>query len=89
MSKTNAVTLTKKNYDAVKEAADRRGVNVYALVNALIKDVGVADGEEKVILCVPSHLTKENKDGLFDWLQASVDKIVDSYYPDKVESVCP
>jgi len=83
--KLNSVSLTKKNYDTLKDAADKRGMNVYTLVNALLKDIGIADNEEKLILCLPSHLTKGSKDDLRVWLETRIDKIVDSYYPEKIE----
>lgn len=87
MSKTNSVTLTKKNYDALKEAADKKGTNVYTLLNALLKDIGVADKEEKIILCVPHNLASDNKDGLRSWLETSVEKIIGAYYPE-FETAC-
>lgn len=82
MSKNNSVSLTKKNYEALKAAAEKQGTSVYTLVNTILKDVGVAEGEEKVVLCVPSHLTRDNRDALWDWLDSRAEAILRAYYPE-------
>ena len=85
MSKTHSVGITKENYELLKQGAALKGTSMQSLVNNLIRDIGIADKTEKVILCVPSSLTKRNKEGLREWLQSRLNAVLAAYYPENRE----
>ena len=80
------VDLTIANHELLKKAATRKGISIFALANNLLEDIGIADKEEKVILSIPSSLTRKNKDALRQWLHSHVATIVNAYYPEKINA---
>lgn len=77
----NSVGLSQVNYDLVKKEAGRRGVSMAAYVNSVLDQIGVADRDEKVILTIPSSLTKKNKEAFCAWLQIRMEALMTIYYP--------
>lgn len=82
MSSRLTVGLTKENHELLKKAAVRRGVNMSVVANAILQEFGVADRDEKVILTIPSNLTKRNKEGFKEWVRSRMDALMNAYYPD-------
>lgn len=81
MSREKRVTVSDENYNGLKKAAAARGVSMASFVNNLIENFGVDDKSEKVILSIPSPLTRKNAEGLKDWLKVRMEAIVKAYYP--------
>jgi hypothetical protein len=87
MSKTNSVGLTKTNYEQLKLGATKRGLSMQKFLNNLVSDFGVADDAEKVVLSVPCHLVRSNKEELRHWLNVRVASIVKAFYPENLDAI--
>ena len=77
----NSVGLTDNNYETLKKVASNKKTSLSGLVNMILKEFADDSKDEKVIISVPSLLTKRNKDQLREWLRLRMDAIVEAYYP--------
>ena len=80
MSNKNTIGVSDENYTALKVAAVRKGKSIASIANGLIEQVGIADSDEKVILSIPTSLTKRNKEGLRSWLESRMEALINIYY---------
>lgn len=84
----NSVGLTDSNYEMLKKVASDKNTSLSGFVNTILKEFAVENKDEKVILTVPSLLTKRNKEQLREWLQLRMNAIIAAYYPEKERSEC-
>lgn len=78
----HAVSLTTGNYEALKKTAKRLGKPMTVLLNTILENVELSKQEnvEPALLFIPVALTKENKEGLHQWLRHRADMITEHFY---------
>lgn len=77
------IEISEECHKTVKKISDRKKISMRHFIETLVKEIGLEDKEEKLIMSVPAHLTKRNKDGMKEWLQTRTDAILNAYYPNK------